>query len=198
MYVNGSFNSFAGQTNIEVNPLMNVYRMSEVGKNMRTLAVLAVLQHVRQRAYENYRHGKQTYLVFEECQIVFNNAPAMDVLMTFFSEMRKFGLKMICVTQLPNAVLSHPDASKLFENSGIFVFLPQQAQNQDTLARMFKLSDSQYDRLSAGAPKGTGLVVVDGLKIAMNNRIDPKNPLYEVWNTDPDKYAAKLKAARAV
>lgn len=198
VYVNGSFNSFAGQTNIEVNPLMNVYRMSEVGKNMRTLAVLAVLQHVRQRAYENYRHGKQTYLVFEECQIVFDNAPAMDVLMTFFSEMRKFGLKMICVTQLPNAVLSHPDASKLFENSGIFVFLAQQAQNQDTLARMFKLSESQYDRLSASAPKGTGLVVVDGLKIAMNNVIDSKNPLYEVWNTDPDKYAAKLKATQAV
>ena len=32
----------------------------------------------------------------------------------------------------------------------------------------------------------------------MNNVIDSKNPLYEVWNTDPDKYAAKLKATRAV
>ena len=32
----------------------------------------------------------------------------------------------------------------------------------------------------------------------MNNVIDSKNPLYEVWNTDPDKYAAKLKATQAV
>lgn len=193
-FVHGSFNSFCGQTNININPQMNVYRMSEVGENMRTIAILAVLQHVRTRAYQNFLTGKQTFLVFEECQIVFENEPAMRVLESFFAEMRKFGLKMINITQLPSAVVRHKRAQNLFENTGIFIFLPQNASNQDLIADTFNLSQAQAERLDSGADAGTGLVMVDGLKVPMNNRIPKDNPLFDLWNTDADKYAKRKRA----
>ena len=39
------------------------------------------------------------------------------------------------------------------------------------------------------AQEGTGLVIVDGVRIAMTNRIPSDNALYELWNTDPYKLA---------
>ena len=164
---------------------------------MRTLAVLAVLQHVRQRLRE--LPPRQADLpgvrgVPDRIQQRARDGRPHDLLLGD-AQVRPEDDLRDAAAPTPS---SHPDASKLFENSGIFVFLAQQAQNQDTLARMFKLSDSQHDRLSAGAPKGTGLVVVDGLKIAMNNPDRPEEPAPTRFGTRPRTSTPRLKAARAV
>lgn len=192
MYVEGTMNSFAGQTNVAISPYLNIYDMSELGETMQTIGMLSALQHVRQRSYSNYKVGRQTYLLLEECQILFDNDAAVRLLDKYFSELRKFGLHIFCVTQLPSRVLEHKRASNLFENSGFFVLLPQQANNVDLLADRFKLSESQAEKISTSAQEGTGLVIADGIKIAFSNRIKKGNILYDIWNTDPDKLA-KLK-----
>lgn len=194
MYVSGSMNSFAGQTNVTTSPSLNIYVMSELGQTMQTLGMMSSLQHVRQCTYRNYAIGKPTYLLIEECQILFDNDAAVRVLDSYFSELRKWGLHIICVTQLPNRVLNHPRAVNLFENSGLFVFLPQQQNNADTITDMFKLSKSQSELISQSADAGTGLVIADGVKVAMRNTIPKDNMLYDIWNTDPYKQA-KLKSA---
>lgn len=192
VYVRGSFAAFSGQTNIEVDDQYNCYDCSEVGKQMQTLAMLAILQHVKLCTYANHRAGRPTYLFVEEVQVMFGNEWLVNVLDSFFSELRKYGLHMVCITQLPERVLSHQMARNLFQNSSIFVFLPQQALNADLLAKEFSLSVDQRDKILPGAQAGTGLVIADGVTISMSNRIPKDNPLYAVWNTDP--YAAQAPA----
>lgn len=189
IFVEGSLNSFSGQTNYETNPQLNIYGMAEVGANMQTLAILSVFQHVRHCTFENYQIGKPTYLLLEEVQILFDNDAAVRILDAYFGELRKYGLHIICVTQIPGRVLDHPRASYLFENSGWFVFLPQQVENADRISKMFRLSDSQRERILPSAEAGTGIVIADGVKVAMSNRIPKGNPLYKIWNTDPYKMA---------
>lgn len=190
MYAEGSMDSFAGQTNIPVSPYLNLYVMSDLGQTMQTLGMMSALQHVRQCTFANYRAGKPTYLLVEECQILFGNDAAVRTLDAYFAELRKYGLHIVCVTQLPSRVLEHPLAVNLFENSGWFVFLPQQAKNVALIADMFHLSKSQAERIATTAEPGSGLVVADGLKIAMKNTIPKDNLLYRIWNTDPYKKAA--------
>ena len=196
LYAVGSMDSFAHKTNVEDDPQLNIYDMSEVGQTMQTLAVLSVLQHVRQATFANYNREvpRPTYLIFEEAQVIFGNDAAVNLLDSYFSELRKFGLRIMCVTQLPNRVLAHPKARNLFENTGLFVFLPNQQSNADTIAEMFRLSAAQADMISQNAPAGTGLVIADGVKVGMSNMIPKDNPLYAVWNTDPNK-ATRTKAA---
>lgn len=189
MYVTGSMSSFAAQTNVETDELLNVYVMSELGDTMQTLGMMSALQHVRQCTFGNYALGKPTYLLIEECQILFDNDAAVRVLDSYFGELRKYGLHIVCVTQLPNRVLEHKRAVNLFENSGLFVFLPQQQRNAQTITEMFRLSKSQAEYISQSAEAGTGLVVADGVKIAMRNTIPRETALYELWNTDPYKLA---------
>ena len=191
MYAQGSMDSFAGQTNVRTSAYFNLYVMSDLGKTMQTLGMISTLQHVRKCTYANYRIGKPTYLLVEECQILFGNDAAVRMLDDYFSELRKFGLHIICVTQLPTRVLEHPLAVNLFENSGWFVLLPQQAKNVSLISETFHLSKSQESRIAASSEPGSGLVVADGLKIAMRNTIPKDNLLYGIWNTDPYKQAKK-------
>ena len=77
----------------------------------------------------------------------------------------------------------------MFENSSIFCFLPQQESNANKIAELFSLSGTQREKIVPSAQEGTGLVIVDGVRIAMTNRIPSDNALYELWNTDPYKLA---------
>ena len=191
MFVKGSMNAFNGKTNCKESRRWTNFDCSELGSTMQTFAMLSAMQYVKQCAYRNFREGRMTYLVLEEAQVLFDNDAAVRVLDSFFSEMRKYGLRIICVTQLPGRVLEHPRARYLFDNTGLFVFLAQLEDNADLIARKFRLSETQKDCMREGAKPGSGLVIADGLKIAMQNDIPKTSPLYEIWNTDPDKLAKK-------
>lgn len=191
MFVKGSMSAFNGQTNCEDSPHWTNFDCSELGSTMQTFAMLSTMQHVRQQAYRNCRDGRLTYLVLEEAQVLFDNDAAVRVLDSFFSEMRKYGLRIICVTQLPGRVLEHDRARYLFDNTGLFVFLAQLDDNADLIAQKFRLSETQKDCMNESAKPGSGLVIADGVKIAMQNDIPRESPLYDIWNTDPDKMARK-------
>lgn len=197
MYVNGAMNSCNGRTNVFDDRQANLYVMSDLGTTMQTLVMLAALLHVRKACFENYREGRATYLLLEEVQILFDNDAAVRMLDSFFSELRKFGLHIICVTQLPARVLNHPLAARLFENSGWFVLLPMDSGNVDLMADRFKLSQSQAEKIKPSASAGTGLLIADGIKVAFDNTIPRDTLAYELWNTDPEKAAKAAAAASA-
>ena len=88
------------------------------------------------------------------------------------------------MTQLPKAVLEHPMASDLFDNSSLFVFLPQQEQEAAIIKDLFRLSDTQAGYITSTAEKGTGLIVADGIKVGFDNRIPKDSLIYELNNTD--------------
>ena len=191
LFATGTMNSMNGQTNFEDSPYLTNYDLSELGKTMETITIISILQHVRQATYANYAKGRRTVLVLEEVQKLFDNNAAVAILDSMFSEMRKFGLCIIAVTQLPDRVLNHYRAQYLFKNTGLFVLLAQNEEVQDLCAQTFKLSKTQRDRIGLNVEKGSGLVIADGVKIAMSNTIPRDNPLYEIWNTDPDRLVAQ-------
>ena len=196
IFVEGTFDSFSHETNFSTVNELTVYDMSEVGESMKTLAMLATLQHVRNRVFQNHKVGRPTFLLVEEVQILFNDDASVDLLDSYFSELRKYGLHILCITQLPSRVLAHKKATYLFENSGMFVFLPQNEKNADLLTETFSLSASQRERILPTAEAGTGIVIADGVKISFNNRIPKDNLLYGLWNTDPYRFAGAFDAPR--
>lgn len=186
MYVKGSMNTFNGQTNYTDSPYWTNYCCAGLGKTMQTFVILTLLQHVKQMTHKNNLEGRSTIVILEECQVLFENEAAVRFLDSLFSEERKYGLRMICVTQLPERVLTHKRVKNLFNNSSIFVFLQQLPENADLISNMFRLSASQAENMSESNDVGSGLVIVDGLKIPMKNPIPHENnPFFDVWNTDP-------------
>ena len=68
-----------------------------------------------------------------------------------------------------------------------------QVGNAEMIADTFALSSSQRDCIDARTDPGKGLIIADGMKIPFNSRIDAgiDKRLYELWNTDADKYARR-------
>lgn len=194
MFVEGTMNTFNAQTNIPHNMWANNYDCSELGETMRTFALLTIMQHIKQRVYANHKIGRQTLLLVEETQVVFGNEPAVRVLDSFFGELRKFGLRLICVTQQPKRVLNHPQAQHLFDNSGMFVFLANSPENVAKISEMFSLSEEQSNNMSLTNDPGDGLVIINGVKISMKNTFKEGTKIYELWNTDEDKLLKKAQA----
>ncbi len=205
IYVTGSLSVFNGHTNVSHGANCTVYDFSTLGESMKTFALLSTLQHVRLRVFENNRKGRSTICVVEEVQSLFDDDAAVRFLDSMFSELRKFGLRMICVTQLPRRVLEHHRARYLFDNSSIFVMLANLSENAERMGEIFNLSESQMQAMSPSIEPGSGLVIVDGLKMGMRNFIperlisdgmDIPNELYELWNTDPKEKEARRAAQR--
>lgn len=188
-FIDGLANSFNGQTNVVDAPHLTIYDCSELGKSLEVMAMLSMLQHVRNATFTNNAAGKPTYLFMEEVQILLENEPAARMLNEFYAEMRKWGLHMVCVTQHPITMLEHPIGKKMYENTGMHVFLPMQNLNAEYVAEYFRLSPTQKDIIDVrGDNKGRGLVSAAGMKIPFNAWIDPKwdKELYEMFNTDPN------------
>lgn len=205
IYVTGSLSAFNGETCVNHGANCTVYDFSTLGESMKTFALLSTLQHVRLRVFENNRKGRSTICIVEEVQSLFDDDAAVRFLDSMFSELRKFGLRMICVTQLPRRVLEHHRARYLFDNSSIFVMLANLSENAERMGDIFNLSESQMQAMSPTIEPGSGLVIVDGLKMGMRNYIperlthegiDIPNELYELWNTDPKEKEARRAAQR--
>lgn len=192
MFVKGSMNAFNGETACSMSDTWTNFDCSSLGTTMETFAMLSAMQYVKQQTYKNFRIGRPTNLLLEEAQVLFDNEAAVRLLDSFFSELRKYYLRIICVTQLPSRVLEHPRAKNLFDNTGLFVFLAQHEDNAELIAEKFSLSDAQKECMSEASEPGSGLVFADGVKIAMKNTIPEDSMLYEIWNTDPDKMAKKV------
>ena len=199
-FIDGLANSFNGQTNVRDAPHLTIYDCSELGKSLEVMAMLSMLQHVRNACFRNNAAGKPTYLIMEEVQILLENEPAARMLNDFYAQMRKWGLHMVCVTQHPITMLEHPIGKKMYENTGMHVFLPMQNLNAEYVAEYFKLSPTQKDMIDVrGDNKGRGLVSAAGMKIPFNAWIDPKwdKELYETFNTDPNARKRVLEAVAA-
>jgi hypothetical protein len=193
MYVEGTMNALNGTTNV-ADKQFNVYDFSELGSTMQTITLLSCLQHIKQCTYNNNLLGRKTIFVLEEAQVLFDNEPAVKILASMYAELRKFGLQMISITQLPDKVLDHPRADSLFKNTGLFALLAQTEEVQDICTEVFKLSKSQRSRLSQTSEPGSGLIIAEGVKIPMKNTIPKENPLYQLWSTDPETFAAQRLA----
>ena len=199
-FIDGLANSFNGQTNVRDAPHLTIYDCSELGKSLEVMAMLSMLQHVRNATFANNAAGKPTYLFMEEVQILLDNAPAARMLNEFYAEMRKWGLHMVCVTQHPITMLEHPIGKKMYENTGMHVFLPMQNLNAEYVADYFRLSPTQKDMIDVrGDNKGRGLVSAAGMKVPFNAWIDPKwdKELYEMFNTDPNARKRESELAPA-
>jgi type IV secretory pathway VirB4 component len=187
LFVTGSMSVFNGQTNAIEDDYLTSYDCSELGHTLQTFAILTLMKRVECATYKNYQAGRPTYFLMEETQKIFDNDAAVRVLDDYFSELRKYNLHIICVTQLPKRVLEHQRAQYLFDNSSLMVFLANSPDNAQKITSLFNLSDSQKDCMSLSAPPGSGLVIADGIKLSMRNDIPKTSALYRLFNTDPEK-----------
>ena len=165
LYVKGSFNIFAGKTNIDVSKRFMVFDISSMGEQIRPVGLQVILEYVWQRVVENKKRGVRTWVWIDEFSIMFNDGAGRtthksgEFFAKVYKRIRKYGGVPTAITQNITEVLDSPQAKTMLSNSEFSVLLQQKKEDLDALTKLYSLSPSQSSYLKTGKI-GSGLIYV--------------------------------------
>ena len=189
LYVNGSFNTFSGRTNIHTDNRLLSIDISDMGEQLRPVGLQVILEYIWQRVRDNRNKGIQTWVWVDEFSVMFNDGNgketvrSADFFQKVFKRIRKYGGIPTGITQNITEVLDSGQAKVMLSNSEFVVLLQQKKTDLDKLIELFNLSPSQSSYLQTGE-KGTGLIVSGRKIIPFDRRIPKDSAIYKLCQTD--------------
>lgn len=184
IYVNGSIDLFAQESNVDMNSRFIVFDISEVGDSIRTLAMKVILETLEQRVRVNHLLNKPTYVYIDEIYLLLKDRYSEVFLNEFWKWCRKFGGVATGITQNVSELLESAQAASMLSNSEFCIMLAQGQEDLARLQNLFDLSEEQARSLIT-AGKGSGLIKYGSTIIPFKNSFPKDTKLYEIWNTDP-------------
>lgn len=185
-YVEGSYDLFAHQSNVDANSRFLVYDISQLGETIRTLGLKVVLENVREQIIQNNALGKRTFIYIDEIYLLLKDEYSENFLYEFWKWVRKFGGACTGMTQNVSDLLRSQKGSAMLSNSEFYIILSQDQIDLTQLKSLLSLSEEQV-RYVQTARKGSGLIRFGNTIIPFSDDF-PKNTIcYEMWNTDPQK-----------
>lgn len=185
-YVEGSYNLFAHQSNVDANARMLVYDISQLGETIRTLGLKVVLENVREQIIRNHAHGKRTYIYIDEIYLLLKDEYSENFLYEFWKWVRKFGGACTGMTQNVSDLLRSQKGSAMLSNSEFYIILSQDQLDLSQLKSLLSLSEEQV-RYVQTARKGSGLIRFGNTIIPFSDDFPKTTICYSMWNTDPQK-----------
>lgn len=182
LFTKGSLNTFAQHTNVNVNSRIICYDIKDLGKQLKTIGMLVVLDSIFNRITRNRELKKTTYIFIDECYLLFQNEYSANFLFELWKRVRKYGAMCTGITQnLQDMLVSHT-ATTMLANSEYLVMLNQAATDRIELAKLLNISDTQLSYIT-NAEVGQGLVKVGGALVPFENNFPKDTKLYSLMTT---------------
>ncbi|CAM3026336.1 DUF87 domain-containing protein [Lactococcus hircilactis] len=193
LYVTGSYDIFAHETNVNLDNRMVIYDVKQLIKGkMKKFGYMAIIDQIQNRVIDARRRGVKIWVYADEVQTVV--APASPpILREMFADMwarlRKYGATVTGISQNINLILATPEGESMFFNSEYYVILRQKGMALKTIAERFELT-KQLQQYLKKEEKGAGLVVAGDTIVPFNNPIPKQTLLFDLVNTDAQKKEA--------
>lgn len=198
IFVDGSLNIFNHETNIDIENRVLVYGLRDLNGDLGRIAMLIMLENIRQRIIRNFKKGRATWLYVDEFHVLIGKPFSRDYFISLWKEVRKLGGLCTGITQNVVEVLKDPMTSTLVSNSEYTVLLKQAAPDAAALGKALEnISDAEI-KYTTNATVGTGLIRFGGIIIPFDNRISKDNPVYNIYNTNMHEKVARKRAEAAV
>ncbi len=191
-YVEGSVTLFSGEDTEEQTGAARflVYSVRNLTGDLRNAGMLAMLERIESRVYENHEAGRWTWIYIDEMHRYFDadrNPYAASRFARFFSEMRHYGAILTGITQLPLPVVQSKDGASMLSNSRFVVMAELDGSNIDAVTRLYDLNDDQRRTLASPA-LGQYVVRMHNAPSAVNllypgAREADRNAMYDLFNT---------------
>lgn len=99
LYIKGNLNVFAHKTNVNTTNRVVSYDIKDLGKQLKTLGMLIVLDYVWNRITTNRAKGKRTWIYLDEIYLLFANEYSANFLFELYKRARKWGGVPTGITQ---------------------------------------------------------------------------------------------------
>ena len=181
LFTDGSLNIFAHESNVNVNSRIVAFDILDLGKQLKTVGMLVMLDAILNRVISNRKKGKRTWIYFDEMHLFFANEYSANFLSESWKRFRKYGALATGLTQNVEDCLRSPLARTMLANSEFLVMLNQAPTDRAELAKLLNISDTQMSYIT-NAEAGRGLIKVGGSLVPFVNEF-PRNALYNLMTT---------------
>lgn len=184
LFVNGSLNTFAKQTNVDTNNRLICYDILDLGKQLLPIGMLVVLDSILNRITMNRAKGRNTFIFIDEIYLLFQHEYSANFLFTLWKRVRKYGAYCTGITQNVEDMLQSHTARIMLANSELIVMLNQAATDRIELAKLLNISDLQMSYIT-NVNVGEGLIKIGSSLIPFVNKFPRNTNLYKLMTTKP-------------
>ncbi|EOH94635.1 VirB4-like conjugal transfer ATPase, CD1110 family [Enterococcus villorum] len=184
IYIEGSLSVFSSETNVDITKRLVVYDIKDLGKQLKTMGMLIVLDQVWNRITTNRERGVRTWLYIDEMQLLFTNEYSENYFFELWSRARKWGAIPTGITQNVETLLLSDLARRMLSNSDFVMMLNQAKSDRSQLVRLFDISEEQ-EKFVVNSPEGYGLMVFGDTTLPFYDHFPKDTQLYKMMSTKP-------------
>ena len=186
LYVKGSLGVFSKPTNIDINNRLVCFDIKDLGKQLRTMGMLIVLDQIWNRITQNRAIGKRTWIYMDEIYLLFQNEYSANFLFELYKRARKWGAIPTGITQNVEDLLISDLARRMLSNSDFIIMMNQATTDRLELAQLLNISNEQLGYVT-NANAGQGLLFSGNSIIPFIDKFPTNTRLYQMMTTKPDE-----------
>lgn len=185
LYVKGSMSIFNNRSNVSANNRIVCYDIQALGKQLKSLGLMIILEALWTRIAQNRIAGKSTRIYIDEIYLLFNNEESANFLFELYKRARKWGGIPTGITQNIEDLLKSPTGRSMLSNSEFILMYNQSATDREQIAALLKISDTYLEYVT-GSEQGSGLMKwgggVGGI-IPFKDKFPKNTELYRLMTT---------------
>jgi len=183
VFADGTLDIFAREQSISDENRFTVYGFSELGKRMRAMAMLVMIESITAKIKYNQSDGVATWVYVDEMHELWGEEYSLHALEKMWREVRKRG--GICTGMSQNLIDAKRNRSTktMVSNSEFMLLLDQGAMDKEAVEDLFDISSEQLACVN-GAEPGTGLIRFGDKIVPFDNTMEKDSSLYRLFNTN--------------
>lgn len=182
IYTKGSLNVFAHHTNVNTDARFIVYDIKDIGNNIKSLAMLVVLDSVWNRILENKKKGRNTWFYIDEIYLLFKTETSANFLRELWKRARKWGGVPTGITQNVSDLLENDTARTMISNCDFVQMLNQAPLDRNVLAELLNISATQLSYITNSQP-GEGLIYTGSSIVPFIDNFPKNTKMYKAMTT---------------
>jgi len=186
IYVTGSLNVFNHHTNIDLRNRLVCFEIKELGKSLKKLGMLILMDCVWQRVTLNRTARKKTWFYVDEFHLLLKEPQTAAYSIEIWKRFRKWGGIPTGITQNVKDLLISMEVENIFENSDFVLMLNQAPGDREILAKKLGISTYQISYVSGSGP-GEGLMFYGNVIIPFVDKFPKETELYRIMTTKLDE-----------
>ena len=189
LFTEGSLNTFAKPTNVDMSSRIACYDIRKLGKQLLSMGMLVILDSFLNRITRNRRLGRNTWIYIDEIYLLFQHEYSANFLFTLWKRVRKYGACCTGLTQNVDDLLQSHTARTMLANSEFLVMLNQASTDRLELARLLNISDNQLSHIT-NVDFGRGLIKCGSAIVPFMDNFPRHTQLYKLMTTKPSDLAS--------
>ena len=183
VFADGTLDIFAREQSISEENRFTVYGFSELGKRMRAMAMLVMIESITAKIKYNQSDGVATWAYVDEMHELWGEEYSLHALEKMWREVRKRG--GICTGMSQNLIDAQRNRSTKtrVSNSEFMLLLDQGTMDKEAVEDLFDISAEQLACVN-GADPGMGLIRFGDKIVPFDNTMKKDSELYQLFNTN--------------